>query len=91
MDNFEDEWIFYWNQRRYKRSVRWDPNTKTRPFRSEAGAYQYPIFTAAINADLHYQNLDQHVCYQALHIIPRDDQDTEVPIALSDKREKSNE
>ena len=46
---------------------------------------------AAIEADLHYQEPDQHVCYQALHIIPPGNNYGEAPIAISDKREKINE
>ena len=41
--------------------------------------------------DLHHQGLDQHVCYQAPYVIPPDDKDAEVPIALSDEREKIDE
>ena len=44
----------------------------------------------AINADLRHQESDQHVFCQAPHIIPPDNQYVEVPIELSDEREKFN-
>ena len=90
MANLEDECVLYWNQRQYTHSVRWYPKTNTDRFRLAEGAYQYRIFTSAIDAELNHQESYQNVYYQSTRIIPIDNQDVEVPIAPSNKREKSN-
>ena len=91
MANFYDECFIYWNQRRYKRLVIWYLRTNDGRFQSAAGDYQYKIFTEAIDMDLNHQESDHHVWYQAPHTILPDDQDAEVPISLSDERDKINE
>ena len=91
MANFEDECVLYWNQLQYKLSFIQEPNNNTNRFLLAVEAYQCHIFTADIDADLQHQESDQHVCYQAPYVIPTENQDMEVPIALSDKRDKINE
>ena len=85
MNNFEDKCVEYWNQRQYKQSVIWETKTNTGYFQLDTRSYQYRIFTAATEADLHHQECVHHVLYQALHIIPPDDTDAELPISPSDK------
>ena len=91
MANFYDEFVLYWNQRWYNPSLRWYLRTNTGRFGSAGGAYQYRVFTTPIDADLNHKESDQHVCCQSLHIIYPDVQNAEVPISLSNDREKINE
>ena len=44
MDDYNDEYVLYWKQRSYNRSVIWDLKTSTGNFQLEAGDYQYLIF-----------------------------------------------
>ena len=46
---------------------------------------------AAIEADLHHQESDQHVCYQAPCDVPPDDEDAESSITFSNEKEKIKE
>ena len=90
MANIEDEYVLYWNQIWHMQSVRWEPKTKTGRFQSPTGAYKYHIFTAATKVDLHHQESDQNVWYQALHVIPPDEKGAELPIEISNRRKKGN-
>ena len=74
------------NERQYKRSVKCDLRTNTSCSNSAARAYTYCVFMDAIKADLNHQESDEHICYQATHIISPNEKDVEVPIELSNER-----
>ena len=70
----------HWDQRKYQRTIAWDPSTNTGRFRSAAGSNKYRVFAATVdestncetNETLHYQCMD---C-TGPHLIP--DEEDEV-------------
>lgn len=67
-----DACILYWKQRRYKKTVPWNPNgMNVARFRSASGTMQYRVFAATLDTELHTKDTE-HVCFET-HVIPDDD------------------
>ena len=79
---YDDACELHWDQRQYRRTLRWDPATNTASFRSASGATTYRVFTAAVEEELGLEN-DEHVCYQTnVHLVSDDegnDEDSSAP------------
>ena len=63
---YSDNQVMYWDQRRYKRTIEWNPRTNTGIFRSAPGAYDYRVYAAAFEAQQDIER-HEHVCYQSHH------------------------
>lgn len=74
---FDDECILYWDQQRYKRTLRWDRRTNTARFRSAPSATTYRVFAAAFEQETQLEEREHvcyHVAYNTPHVIPPDDE-----------------
>jgi len=76
--SYSDTIVMYWDQRRYKRTVKWNARTNTGFFRSAAGAVDYRVYAAAVDTD-NEVDVHEHVCYQShfnnTHLISDDEDD----------------
>ena len=76
--SYSDTIVLHWDQRRFKRTVPWSPRTNTGFLRSAAGAIDYRVYSAAVDADNEVET-HEHVCYQShfddAHLVSDDEQE----------------
>jgi hypothetical protein len=87
--SYSDHIILYWDQRRFTRTVPWDASTNTGYLWSAAGAIDYRVYSAAIDADNDVER-HEHVCFNShadgTHLVSDDEQDEDSTANANDNQ-----
>jgi hypothetical protein len=85
--SYGNRYVMYWDQQRYKKTIEWNSKTNTGIFRSAAGAIDYRVYSAAVDADNEVEK-HEHLCFQShssdTHLISDDESDNDHSESIDD-------